>query len=460
MAPAQAAPTSNTVTVPMACAFSTFTIQYPAQVALTVDGTAVSATLSDIPPTGMPTFLTVVGADATVNATVDGDAVSLTGSTTYAATRTGNPPITLPTVAGTRTATADLGSFSISTVAVTMWVKTNPAATPIPQNMTCTAIPAKTVTDTQGLTCVFQDFGIAYPAELSVNAHGSKLAGNLARTFAPGMPAFVTVSTLKVDLQANVATPAAAPAAAASTPVTLTGSETYATPKPGNSQFTFPALTGTRSGSILAPDAIDITGATITITAMGADNVINCVPTAAPAATTTALTATATGNAVKLAAAVTPAVAGTVEFKDGATSLGKVTLAAGAAKLDLANVAIGAHSYTATFVPTNALSYAGSTSGAQAVTIVNPACAPATADLATATAALTKATSADKKAKAAVKKATAAAKKAAKSKNKAKIAKAKKALKAAKSRAAKSAKALKSAKAAVAAAAAAKAAVC
>ena len=63
-----------------------------------------------------------------------------------------------------------------------------------------------------------------------------------------------------------------------------------------------------------------------------------------------------------LQTAVSPAVAGTVQFREGATLVGTVALAAGAGQPMLANVPAGDHTYTASFVPADDLRKAPSTS--------------------------------------------------------------------------------------------------
>ncbi|MBM7772321.1 hypothetical protein JOD54_002525 [Actinokineospora baliensis] len=91
----------------------------------------------------------------------------------------------------------------------------------------------------------------------------------------------------------------------------------------------------------------------------------------APAAvsTTTALAVTPSGTAaayspVTLSATVNPgAAAGAVQFFDGANALGNpVAVSAGAASLTTSTLAVGAHNFTARFVPTNAAAYEPSVS--------------------------------------------------------------------------------------------------
>ena len=93
-------------------------------------------------------------------------------------------------------------------------------------------------------------------------------------------------------------------------------------------------------------------------------------------ATTTTLAASpngtvAPGTAVTLTATVAPAAAGAVSFADGATSLGAADTydaATGIATKTLTPTP-GAHSYTATFAPTDTAAYQGSVSSAVALTV-------------------------------------------------------------------------------------------
>jgi len=92
--------------------------------------------------------------------------------------------------------------------------------------------------------------------------------------------------------------------------------------------------------------------------------------------TTTALTVNPAspvlaGTDVALAAVVTPAVAGTVTFANGATVLGTVPVTAGAASFTITGAAAGDYALTATFAPTDTAHYAGS-AGALAYTVSAP----------------------------------------------------------------------------------------
>jgi hypothetical protein len=101
----------------------------------------------------------------------------------------------------------------------------------------------------------------------------------------------------------------------------------------------------------------------------------------------------------------TAAVAGAVQFKDGATNLGApVAVSAGAATLAVNTAAApllgGSHSFTAQFVPTDSTVVSGSTSAAlpftivgapipTSITVASSPAAPTTADVVTLTASLT-----------------------------------------------------------------------
>jgi Bacterial Ig-like domain (group 3) len=77
---------------------------------------------------------------------------------------------------------------------------------------------------------------------------------------------------------------------------------------------------------------------------------------------------------VTLDATVVPNNAvGDVVFKDGATVLATRPLASGTAQFVTSNLALGAHSLTAEFVPANANDFAASSSAPQNITIVVPA---------------------------------------------------------------------------------------
>jgi hypothetical protein len=140
----------------------------------------------------------------------------------------------------------------------------------------------------------------------------------------------------------------------------------------------------------VAADGIDVSAATVTLTADGAaafagfyaagtalDPLSATIDLQAPVAvTTTSLIATppspqVAGSGVTLTATVSPAsAAGSVEFLDGGTSVGSATLdGSGVAALHTTALAPGDHSLTASFAPADAGAFAPSTSDAAAYTI-------------------------------------------------------------------------------------------
>lgn len=70
------------------------------------------------------------------------------------------------------------------------------------------------------------------------------------------------------------------------------------------------------------------------------------------------------GASVTLTATVSPAVAGAVVFRDGATVLDTIGVSGGSSSLVLSTLLAGSHSLTATFVPSDTNSYTGSSSAA------------------------------------------------------------------------------------------------
>ncbi len=83
----------------------------------------------------------------------------------------------------------------------------------------------------------------------------------------------------------------------------------------------------------------------------------------------TAPTKAVHGAKVTLSAAVTPAVAGKVEFIDGTKVLSTVTASAGKATYSTTTLAGGSHKLKATFVPTATQTYSGSSSNVKTLTI-------------------------------------------------------------------------------------------
>jgi hypothetical protein len=75
------------------------------------------------------------------------------------------------------------------------------------------------------------------------------------------------------------------------------------------------------------------------------------------------------GDAVALTATVSPATAGTVQFKDGSSSLGSPVTVSGGTAVKSTFPSAGAHTFTATFVPADAASFNGSTSAEVPMTV-------------------------------------------------------------------------------------------
>ena len=104
---------------------------------------------------------------------------------------------------------------------------------------------------------------------------------------------------------------------------------------------------------------------------------VTVVVNAAPAtSTTTALSVSPNGTAaqyssVALSASVTPATAvGAIQFTDGGANLGSpVALASGAATFATSSLAVGSHSFTAKFLPTNPAVFTASDSTAVPLTV-------------------------------------------------------------------------------------------
>ncbi|MDT4893935.1 MAG: hypothetical protein QOE97_2970 [Pseudonocardiales bacterium] len=96
---------------------------------------------------------------------------------------------------------------------------------------------------------------------------------------------------------------------------------------------------------------------------------------AGPSATTTTVTPSpaspqVSGTNVTFTAAVSPAAAGTVQFKDGANDLGTpVTVASGSASFPTTSLSVGSHSITGVFTPSDTAAFSGSTSAAVPYTI-------------------------------------------------------------------------------------------
>ncbi len=367
--PASAAPVVLTGTQQLSCAFGNFDIAYPAEVEVTVDGTDVSATLSDIPPTGMPDFLKVHATAATVDATIDGESVELTGSVTYDAPITGNPAIGMPDVAGTRAGAGSVSAFALDGIEVVMSVQAYGPSTS-PSSMTCSPVaPSEPepvlMSASQAFACTWSSFAMPYTVDTEVTVDGADVSATLSNKFAPGMPAFLQVSRITTTVGVSLDGES----------VSLESVSDYSPALPGNSQFDLVDAVGVRTGAG-DPAVLSIDSLGIVMVVGGSDYTVNCtipVVVEGPESTTTGLTANSPApNTVALAATVSPVAAGTVKFFEGDTKVGEQSVTAGVASLALNGVTAGVHTYTAEFVPDDVDAFAGSTSGAAAVTVADP----------------------------------------------------------------------------------------
>jgi uncharacterized membrane protein (DUF441 family) len=102
---------------------------------------------------------------------------------------------------------------------------------------------------------------------------------------------------------------------------------------------------------------------------------VNAAP-AQPTSTTLSATPTSpatSGTSVTFTATVSPAAAGSVQFKDGANNLGSAqNVVAGQASVSSSTLTVGTHSITAAFTPTDPAAFVASTSS-PATYVINPA---------------------------------------------------------------------------------------
>ncbi|WP_053387097.1 HtaA domain-containing protein [Leucobacter japonicus] len=137
------------------------------------------------------------------------------------------------------------------------------------------------------------------------------------------------------------------------------------------------SYTWTNAAATMTPEGLAAFGGFYNATTAGLDPITFTAPIAAVPATETtttlsASTPTATaGDAVELTATVAPAAAaGAVTFSNGATAIGSaVPVSNGVAKLSTSDLPVGENAITATFTPTDAASYAASTSSSSVVTV-------------------------------------------------------------------------------------------
>lgn len=137
------------------------------------------------------------------------------------------------------------------------------------------------------------------------------------------------------------------------------------------------------SGAGQAPDSARYASATIAVNST-AGTWSQLFPVRVPDATITTLAANPVspsdaGTLVDLTATVSPDAAGSVEFFDGATSLGSVAVSAGSAVLEDRVFTLGSHSLSAAFTPTDSAAFGSSTGTLTYVSTQAPAAATTTA---------------------------------------------------------------------------------
>ncbi len=216
----------------------------------------------------------------------------------------------------------------------------------------------------------------------------SSTSGNVAFTVTAAPPVQVTTTT---SLAMAPATATAVAPAARTLTATVTGAGAAGTVQFFNGATSLGtstlaagsaslSLSNIAEGSYSYHAVFTPTNAAL-FTSSTSGNVAFTVTAAPPVqvTTTTSLamspaTATAVAPAARtLTATVTGAgAAGTVEFFNGATSLGSATLAAGSAGMSVTNIPVGSYSYHAVFTPTNAALFTSSTSGNVALTVTAP----------------------------------------------------------------------------------------
>ena len=149
----------------------------------------------------------------------------------------------------------------------------------------------------------------------------------------------------------------------------------------GTTDIGSPVTVATGKATITAatlPAGHDLVYAVFTPTSGGlySNSAGNLVYVVSPATTKTTLTTTPTGSQsfgqnVKLTATVTPAITGTVQFKNGTTVLGTKAVSAGSASLTVSTLPVGTLSLTAKFSPASG-NYAKSTGHAAIKITVAP----------------------------------------------------------------------------------------
>jgi hypothetical protein len=355
LSPAHAAPTNATAPVNDDCSLTygqaTLVGQYVPNLVISADGTAVTAPATTLgalynAATAVSPAFKVETVTLTVNATVNGEAVTLTGTDTRAAGAgvSTAAPISLPTLTGTRAGTAAVTAAAVTGVSIsaTLWVPYGgPSGSSAAVTMSCS--PAIDTQVTKAFTCSYQDFKIDYTALIKNRASDKFVRTEYVTPFHPGMPVFVTVSKFIATTNLKVAGAATA----------VTGTTSYSPAKPGNEDFIIPISYGSRSGTgNVATSDVTAENASFVLTAMGADNTINCVPAVAKVAPPVVVVAAATtsSTAVKYVKKKKTATI-TTSVNAGATpATGAVKIVVKVGKKQVASSAVALTSGKATLV--------------------------------------------------------------------------------------------------------------
>jgi hypothetical protein len=286
-----------------------------------------------------PASPVITGTSTTLTATVTAaDSSNAVGSVQFL---DGTTNIGAPVAVASGTASTST-TFSIATHSITAkFVPTNTAnytgSTSAAASYTVTAQPATTTTTALNVT----------PASPVVQGTVVTLTGTVSPNNAPGKIQFYDGST------------------AFGAPVTLSSGSGSLMTSLGNQ-----LSVGTHSltAKFVPTDSAAFGTSTSAATSF--------VVTAPPKTTTIAVTlqpsaTVVVGTSVSVKATLTPSTAvGTVQFKDGSSALGApVTVSGGTATYTDSTLAIGSHSLTAVFTPTDAGAYVASTSPAVTLTV-------------------------------------------------------------------------------------------
>ncbi|MEO6701600.1 MAG: Ig-like domain-containing protein [Jatrophihabitantaceae bacterium] len=394
----------------------------------TVNGPVATTTALAVSPASPSTF----GDTVTLTATVTPSSAAGTVQFLDGATNLGAPVTVAAGTASTTTSTLAIGSHSLtakfipasggsltSTSAVKAYTVNSPPATTTTSTLaispsgpvdfgTAVTLTATVSTTSAAGTVQFLDGATNLGAPVTVSGGTasstiSTLASgvhSLTAKFLPADPAVFGTSTstatsLTVNAQSTSTVLAVTPASpvdhgqsvtlkATVTPSGATGTVSFfdgasqlGSPAPvsgGTAQLSTSTLT-VATHSLTATFTPTSAAQFATSTSAPVSLVVQNPP---PGATTLALAATPTGSvvsgtAVTLKATVAPsAAAGTIQFAEGGTNFGvPVTVSAGVASTTVTPT-VGTHSYTATFTPTDPVSYQPSTSPAVSVVVIPP----------------------------------------------------------------------------------------